>query len=400
MIDVARARADTPGCEGVAHLNNAGASLPPAPVLDAVVAYLRREAEVGGYEAAEEAADARRRPYLAAATLFGCDPSEVAVVENATRAWQAAFGAVALEPGDRVLTSAAEYGSNYVQLLHGARRRGISVEVVPDDARGQVDVEALAATVDERVKLIALTHVPTGSGVVNPVAAVGRVARAAGITYMVDAAQSLGQLPFAVDEVGCDLAVGTSRKFLRGPRGIGVLYARASSADRLEPAVLDIRSATWDAADRYTVRPGAVRFETLELSEAARIGFGVAVDYALEVGLDDIRDRVRSLAATLRTALAAVPGVDVRDRGAELGGIVTFTVAGLDPLEVRHALRRAGVNVWVVHAGSARLDFDPRGLAAVVRASVHYYNTEDELARCVQAVAALDPPNVARSAPA
>jgi len=392
VIDVARARADTPGCEGVAHLNNAGASLPPAPVLDAVVGFLRREAEIGGYEAAEEAAEARQRPYRAAATLFGCDPSEVAVVENATRAWQAAFGAVALDRGDRVLTSASEYGSNYVQLLHAARRRGVRVEVVPDDAQGQVDIEALAAMIDERVKLVTLAHVPTGSGLVNPVAAVGRVTRAAGITYVVDAAQSLGQLPFDVEAVGCDFAIGTSRKFLRGPRGIGVLYARASTADRLEPAVVDIRSASWDSADRYSVRPGAVRFETLELSEAAKVGFGVAVDYALHWGLHDIGDRVRSLAATLRASLAAVPGVEVRDRGEVLGAIVTFTVAGHHPVDVRDALRRAGVNVWVVHAGSAHLDFDPRGLTAVVRASVHYYNTEDELDRCVEAVAALHRP--------
>ncbi|MGI9032120.1 MAG: aminotransferase class V-fold PLP-dependent enzyme [Acidimicrobiales bacterium] len=389
MIDVERARANTPGCHHVAHLNNAGAALQPSPVLDAVRAHIDLEARIGGYEAALEATEARERPYAAAAAFVGCEPAEIAVVESATRAWQAAFGAVTLEAGDRVLTSAAEYGSNYLQMLHSARRRGVSIEVVPDDGTGQVDVEALAATLDERVKLVALAHVPTGNGLVNPVAEVGRLTRAAEITYLVDACQSLGQVPFDVDDVGCDLAVATSRKFLRGPRGVGLLYARATAAERLQPALVDIRSAIWESADRYRVQPGARRFETYELSEAARIGFGVALDYAAVWGMDDIWARVQGLAATLRHGLTAVPGVEMRDRGAELGAIVTFTVAGHEPAAVRSALHQAGINVWVSEAGAARLDFDRRGLASVVRASVHYYNDDDEITRCVEAVAAL-----------
>jgi len=389
LIDVERARANTPGCHHVAHLNNAGAALQPSPVLDAVRAHIDLEARIGGYEAALEATEARERPYAAAAAFVGCEPAEIAVVESATRAWQAAFGAVTLEAGDRVLTSAAEYGSNYLQMLHSARRRGVSIEVVPDDGTGQVDVEALAATLDERVKLVALAHVPTGNGLVNPVAEVGRLTRAAEITYLVDACQSLGQVHFDVDDVGCDLAVATSRKFLRGPRGVGLLYARATAAERLQPALVDIRSAIWESADRYRVQPGARRFETYELSEAARIGFGVALDYAAVWGMDDIWARVQGLAATLRHGLTAVPGVEMRDRGAELGAIVTFTVAGHEPAAVRSALHQAGINVWVSEAGAARLDFDRRGLASVVRASVHYYNDDDEITRCVEAVAAL-----------
>jgi selenocysteine lyase/cysteine desulfurase len=391
VIDVDRARRETPGCSHVTHLNNAGAALQPAPVLEAVRAHLDLEARIGGYEAALQAAELRERPYGAAAALVGCDATEIAVVESATRAWQAAFGAVALEEGDRVLTSAAEYGSNYMQLLHVARGRGVSIEVIPDDGSGQVDVEALAAALDDRVKLVALAHVPTANGLVNPVAEVGRLTRPRGITYLVDACQSLGQVPFDVDEVGCDLAVGTSRKFLRGPRGVGLLYARAASAGRLRPAFVDLRSATWESADRYRVRDDARRFETFELSEAAKIGFGSALDYAGSWGMDAIWERVRSLGAMLRDALGDLPGVEVRDRGSVLGAIVTFTVDGSNPPSVRDALQRSGINVWVSEAGSARLDFDRRGLASVVRASVHYYNTEEELERCVGAVAALRP---------
>ncbi|HEX2042506.1 MAG TPA: aminotransferase class V-fold PLP-dependent enzyme [Acidimicrobiales bacterium] len=389
MIDVARARDETPGCRSVAHLNNAGAALQPKPVLDAVLSHLGLEARIGGYEAADRNAEAVERPYRALAELLNCSAAEMAVMESATRAWQAAFLSVALEPGDRVLTSAAEYGSNYLQMLHSAARRGVSVEVVPDDESGQVSVDALADALDERVKLVAVTHVPTGGGLVNPAPAVGRLARAAGALYLLDACQSIGQVPIDVDEVGCDFLAATSRKYLRGPRGVGLLYARATTAGQLEPALPDLRSATWEAADRYAFRPDARRFEAWEMPMAAKIGLGVAVDYALAWGLPDIWDRVRRLADELRHRLAELPGVAVHDLGVERCGIVTFSVRRRDPEEVRRSLGAAGVNVSVAEAGSARLDFDRRHLAAVVRASVHYYNDDADLDRCCRAVAAL-----------
>ncbi len=388
-FDVDRARRETPGCRHVAHLNNAGASLQPAPVLDAVATHLRREGEVGGYEAAGDAAEALERPYGAAAALLNCAPSEVAVVESATRAWQMAFATIALDAGDRVLTSSAEYGSNYLQLLHLARRRGVSIDVVPDDETGQVSLDALARAMDERVKLVAITHVPMGGGLVNPVAGVGRITRAAGVPFLLDACQSLGHVPIDVESLGCDFLAATSRKFVRGPRGVGLLYARAETTDALEPALIDLRSATWTSPDRYQVQPGARRFEAFEISTAAKIGFGVALDYAREWGLDPIWGRLRALGARLRSELADIAGVEVLDRGATLGAIVTFSVAGSRPSEVRAALRHVGVNVWVVEAATARLDFDRRGLTAVVRASVHYYNDDDDLTRCCRAVAAL-----------
>ena len=389
MIDLARARAETPGCRSVAHLNNAGAALQPQPVLDAVVAHLELEARLGGYEAAAHNAEAVERPYRALAALLGCSAAEIAVVESATRAWQAAFLSVPLQPGDRVLTSVAEYGSNYLQLLHSAARRGVSVEVVPDEESGRVSVDALADALDERVKLVALTHVPTGGGLVNPIAAVGRLARDAGALYLVDACQSVGQLPIDVDDVGCDFLAATSRKYLRGPRGVGLLYARGATAAQLEPALADLRSAIWDAPDHYRFQGDARRFEAWEMPVAAKIGLGVAVDYALGWGVHETWPRVRELGAELRQGVGELPGVTVHDVGIERCGIVTFSVHGRHPDEVRRALGEAGVNVSVSEAGSSRLDFDRRRLPAVVRASVHYYNDADDLERCCRAVATL-----------
>jgi len=391
-FDLDRARRQTPGCDRVVHLNNAGASLQPTPVVDAVLGHLRREAEVGGYEAAAEAAEALDLPYAAAGALLNCDPSEIAVVESATRAWQMAFASLTLEAGDRVLTSTAEYGSNYLQLLHTARRRGVRIEVVPDDEAGQVSVDALARAIDGRVKLVAVTHVPMGGGLVNPVAEVGRITRAAGVPFLLDACQSLGQVPIDVESVGCDFLAATSRKFVRGPRGVGLLFAREATTGHLEPALIDLRSASWTSTDGYAIRPGGRRFEAFEISTAAKLGFGVALDYAREWGLDAIWTRVQALGDRLRAGLAAIAGVQVLDRGPTLGAIVTFSVAGRHPDDVRQALHDAGVNVWVVDASTARLDFDNRGITSVVRASVHYYNDDDDLERCCRAVEAMTAP--------
>ena len=380
-LDVARARADTPGCAHVVHFNNAGASLMPRPVLAAVTGHLELEARIGGYEAAEQAKPQIERVYAATAALLGCDPDEIAVVENATRAWDMAFYALPLGPGDRILTAMAEYASNYIAFLQIARSRGVTVEVIPNDEHGQLSVEALRRMIDSRVKLIAITHVPTNGGLVNPAAAVGAAAREAGIPYLLDACQSVGQMPVDVGEIGCDMLSATGRKFLRGPRGTGFLYVRRGFVDRLEPPFLDLHAARWTAHDAYEVAPGARRFENWESNVAGKIGLGVAVDYAREWGLAAIQDRVYALAERLRVRLAETPGVTVHDLGAERCGIVTFTMERATADELKRWLRAEGINVSVTRRPSTRLDMEARGLTEMVRASVHYYNDEDEIDR-------------------
>jgi cysteine desulfurase/selenocysteine lyase len=380
-LDLERARRETPGCQEVLHFNNAGASLMPQPVLDAVVAHLRLEAQIGGYEAAEHAQEAVARVYDAAATLLGCRREEIAFVEHATRAWDLAFYAVPFGPGDRILTDMAAYASSYIALLQVALKTGVQVDVVPNDAYGQISIDALQGMLDDRVRLIVLTHVPTNGGLVNPAAAVGQVARQAGALYLLDACQSVGQMPVDVEQIGCDMLSATGRKYLRGPRGSGFLYVRREILEQLEPPMLDLRAACWVARDRYELRPDARRFESWECSVAGKIGLGVALDYALGWGLDPIWARVRALAEELRARLEGLPDVTLHDLGRERCGIVSLTVRGWQPETLRRALAEQRVNVSTSTRSATLLDMDDRGLTELLRASVHYYNSEEEVER-------------------
>ncbi len=384
--DLSRARRETPGCEQVLHFNNAGASLMPEPVLDATVSHLGLEARIGGYEAAEKSHDAIERVYDATAALIHCEPDEVAVVENATRAWDMAFYSIPLGPGDRILTATAEYASNYIAYLQVARKTGAKVEPVPNDEHGQLSVEALREMVDERVKLIAVTHVPTNGGLVNPAAEIGEVAREAGVLYLLDACQSVGQVPIDVETIGCDMLSATGRKYLRGPRGTGFLYVRRAVLEELEPPFLDLHAAEWTGTDSFEIRSDARRFENWETNFAGKVGLGVAIDYALGWGMEAIWERVGTLAEDLRSRLDAIAGVEVRDLGAERCGIVTFSVEGRAAADVSQGLSAGGINTSVTPASSTLLDMEDRKLDALIRASVHYYNTEDEVTRFCEAL--------------
>jgi selenocysteine lyase/cysteine desulfurase len=388
-IDLDRLRAETPGCRHVSHFNNAGASLPPQPVLDAVVGHLQLEAMIGGYEAAARAATAQQAVYQSIARLINCATDEVALIENATRAWDMAFYSLRFQKGDRILTSIAEYASNYIAFLQVARRDGVEIVAVPNDEHGQISLEALQQMIDPRVKLIAITHVPTNGGLIQPAAAVGAIARQHRIPYLLDACQSVGQLQIDVQAIGCDFLSATGRKYLRGPRGTGFLYVRRDMLNRLEPPFLDLHAATWVAPDRYEMLPDARRFENWERPVAGLLGLGAAVDYALAIGPAAIEADLRRKAASLRAQLAAVPGVVVRDTGQQLGGIVTFTKNGTGPAQIKAALADAKINVSVSSRSSTYLDMTARHLTDVVRASVHYFNSAEEITALCRSVAAI-----------
>ena len=386
MIDVTARRADVTGIDDITHLNHCGSSLPPDVVLEAQIHYLRAEQRMGGYEAAIAHAAELAEFHDATAEMLGCAPNEIAFQPNAAEAWWRAFLSVPLREGDRVLASRSEYQGNAFAMLQ-AEARGVIVDVIPNDDDGVYDVARLAATLDDRVKLVSLTMISMSNGAVQPAAEVGAVCRDAGVPFLLDACQAAGQRPLDVDEIGCDFLAYTGRKFMRGPRGTGVLYARAEALERLGPSpFVDGMSATWTSDRTWEHPPGAARFEWGERNFGGQVGLAVATRYALEVGLDAIADRVSGLADGLRRDLTAIERVTVHDEGIDRCGIVTFGVDGIAAADVQRRLSERGINVGAPARTNAQWDIGRRDLDAVIRAGVHYVTTDDELARLTEAV--------------
>ncbi len=389
--DLARWRADTPGCEGRVHLNNAGAALTPASVREAVAGHLALEGEIGGYEAAEARVEALRAAYEALARVLGTSSRNVAMHQNSSVAFAQAFAAFDLGPGDRILTSRADYASNQIMYLALSRRRGVEVVRVPDAPEGGIDPQAMRELVTRRrPALVALSWIPTNSGLVQPAEAVGEICRDAGVPYLVDACQAVGQMSVDVARLHCDYLAGAARKFLRGPRGIGFLFVsdRALEAGAY-PITVDMHGADWIEAEEFVLKPDARRFEGWEISHALVLGVGAAAEYALGVGAEAAGERSRALAAYARTRLAELDGVRVLDRGPSLCAIATAELGGRDAEAVKLGLRARGINTSSPLREDAVIDMDEKRAASALRISPHYYNTADEIDAAVAALAEL-----------
>ena len=391
MDDLERWRADTPGCTERIHLNNAGASLMPAPVLRAIAEHLELESRIGGYEAEGLRADAIAECYRHLAALVGARPANIAVTSSATDAFTRALSAFDFRPGDRIVTTRCDYVSNQIQFLALQRRRGVVVEHAPDLPEGGVDPDGLRALLRRGpARLVSATWVPTNSGLVQDVEAVGEVCRDEGVPYLVDGCQAVGQLPVDIARISCDYFSATARKFLRGPRGIGFLAVSDAALGRGDyPLYVDMRGARWTDPDRFEVVPGADRFEDWEFPQALVLGQGEAARYALAVGVERAGARAWALAAALRDRLAGLPGVRVLDRGPRPCAIVTAAIEGRHAQSVVEALYAHGINTTATLREYAVYDMDQKGAGSALRVSPHYYNTEAELERFVDALGGL-----------
>lgn len=386
-LDVTALRAQTPGCTQVTHFNHAGASLMSNSVLEAVSAHLQREAMLGAMEAGAAAAADVESVRRAAAELLGSQAREIAFVSSGSAGWGAAFAALpALQRGDRILVGRHEWGGNLATMQRAAQAAGAQVEVIPCAPDGSVSADALSRMIDARVRLVALTWLPANGGLVNPAADIGRVTRAAGVPYFIDAGQALGQMPVDVEALGCDVLKGAARKFLRAPRGTALLYVRQSFLSRLQPAFADVLSAPWHP-NGYHLRDDARRFESGEMPIALLLGLGAALRYALDIGIEAIRARIDALAQQLRVKLSTLDGVTLHDLGTVRSGLVAFTLAGCAAHEVRHLLAQRRINVGVNGLAYTPLDMQARGLTDIVRASVSYFTTEEEIDTLVDALA-------------
>lgn len=386
--ELAQWRADTPGLANLVHLNNAGAALMPRAVHDAIVRYLSLEQELGAYEAADTSSEATGHCYAAMARLLGAKPRNVALMQNSTVAFAQAISAFDPGPGDVILTSRSDYASNQIMYLSLARRRGVEIVRAPDAPEGGVDPEAVRELIARRrPTLVALTWIPTNSGLVQPAEAVGRICREAGVPYLIDGCQAVGQIPIRAEQLHCDYLSGTARKFLRGPRGLGFLYVSDEALRKgAHPLLVDMHGADWTEADAFKLTPDARRFETWEFAYALVMGLGAAAEYALNAGVETTGGRARELAAYARDRLADIPGVRVLDRGPELCAIVTVAIAGRDTTDLKLALRARGINTSSPHREDAVIDMDEKQTASALRISPHYYNTNEEIDIAVEAL--------------
>ncbi len=387
-LDIQRLRSDTPGCQERVHLNNAGSGLMPGPVVRAIQDHITLESRIGGYEAAEARQDAVQDAYRSLAHLIGAQPRNIAFTENATASFIQALSSVRLQRGDVILTTRNDYASNQIQFLSLQARLGVRIVRAPDHSQGGVDVQAM----DELIrrlspKLVCVTHVPTNSGLIQDVTAIGSLCRNAGVLYLVDACQSIGQLPIDVAGLGCDFLSASARKYLRGPRGAGFLYVSDRVLDLgLEPLFIDMRGADWIAEDRYRALPDARRFENWEFAWALVLATGEAARYATALGIEPIRWRIAALATRLRERLGSIGQVRLLDRGSDLCGIVSVAIAGHDPGELVSALRARGINTSAQIREYAVIDYDDKRVSSSLRISPHYYNTEEEIDLAVSAI--------------
>lgn len=379
MLDLAAIRADTPGVEFVRHFNHAGGSLISARTLKAVTDHLEREAHFGAMESAPDAMATIETGRAIAARMLNAATSEIAFATSNSTAYGIAFaGLPAWKAGDRILVGRHEWGGNLSSFHQRAEAAGAKIEVIPSKPDGSVDAGALKSLLDDRVVLVALTWAPANGGLLNDAAAVGAALKGSGIPYFLDAAQAVGQVPADVEAIGCDVLTVPGRKYLRGPRGTGILYVRQSFQDRLIPAYLDVLSAPWNQGPQR--RSDARRFETAERPIAALVGLAEALHQAEEHGIPAIQARIQSLGASLRQSLAAIPGVTLQDLGSSLTGIVSFTLKGWEAEEVRLELARLKVTIGANGVSYTPFDMEARGLSSIIRAALSYLNSEAELA--------------------
>lgn len=389
-LDVDQLRADTPSCLDQTFLDNAGAALRPTGVNEAVFAYLEREQQIGGYAAAEEVTHTFDQIRADIGSLVGCPSEHVALSTSATAAYMRALSAIRFHAGDRILISSAEYGSNVLPLLQIRDQIGVSVEIIPDGEDGVASPSALANLLDERVKLVSLTHAPSQNGLVLDAAAVGEVLRDSPAWFLLDTCQSVGQLPVDLTGFGADFVTGTGRKWVRGPRGTGFLGVSQRVLDELEPVPIDMFGANW-VGSHYELNPDASRFQSFEIPYGSMIGTGVAIQYALRLGPDQVFARIRELAESLRERLQELPHVTCLDRGTIKSGIVTFDVPGNDPFERVLEFREQGISLSAVTAKTNPHDYAHTGGNCVLRASPHVYNNEADLDRLVVTLGSLRP---------
>lgn len=393
MLPIENIRRDTALSAQIIHFNNAGGSLCPKIVTDRMSDYLAEEGRLGGYEIALDRKEELKGFYHGLATHLNTRPENIALAKSATDAFNRGLSAIRWKAGDIILTTKSDYVSNHILFLQLERFYGVTTEILPEGKMGY-DPEGLEERLRKgpRPKLVSITHIPTNSGRVQDVHAAGKMCREYNVLYAVDACQSAGQLPLDVQAIGCDFLSATFRKYLRGPRGVAFLYVsdRVLADPKMEPLGLDLQGAEWTAPHQYQLMPDARRFESWERSMALQLGAATAIEYLNQLPINAVRERIIRLANELSRACAPLAFLQEhryfeRPEHGHQSGILLFDVdTPLTAAELIAALRRQGLHASTSGVSNDQHHFRERGIDWALRLSIHYYNTEEEIARAVE----------------
>ncbi len=380
-MDINNIRKDTPGVNQKLFVNSAGSSLVPRQVHQTVLEYLEEEQMVGGYWLADKNSERIGQFYTQAAQLINGQPHQIAFTTSATDAYIKALSSVPLKSGDLIVTTDDDYISNFMHFYSLQDRMGIKVKRIKNVTSGELDLQHLEEMItNEHPKLVAITHVPTNSGLIQPVEAVGQLCEKYDVLFLLDACQAIGQLDVDVTKVKCDFLSATGRKFLRGPRGTGFLYVSEKALEsQLIPLYFDMRGAKWVNTEEYQLENGAKRFELWEINYALLLGLSEAIKYCNQVGLRNIENHNASLRNRLVNQMLEIPGINLYDQGVKKANIITFKKEGVSNAMVGEHLRNNKVYFSISNRSNALIDFDKKGIDGAVRLSPHYFNTIDEM---------------------
>ncbi|HBS12791.1 MAG TPA: aminotransferase [Flavobacteriaceae bacterium] len=380
-IDINQIRKDITDYGEKIFLNSAGSSLMPKSVVQEINRYLLEEEKFGGYSVAELKTNEIADFYNQTAQLIGAEAHNIAFTHDATDAYIKALSSIHFKHNDIIITTDDDYASNHIQFISLQKRFGIKIVRIKNLENGELDMIDFQKLVDKHnPKLVAVTHVPTNSGLIQNIEAIGEICYNQKIIFLLDACQSVGQLSINVTKIKCDFLTATGRKFLRGPRGTGFLFI----SDRLlkngfSPLMIDGGGAVWKAIDQFDILENAKRFETWEAPYALIMGFREAIRYANNIGLENIQSYNQKLMLRLRENLIGIQGVKLFDKGLKNCNILTFRKDGKSLAKIKEKLNSNNVFFSVSRKEWGVIDFNKKGIDWVIRLSPHYFNTIEEI---------------------
>jgi len=392
--EVLQFRAETLGTKNVVHLNNAGSGLMPDIVTKAQLDHSSLESEIGGYEASDLRADIINDFYTQAALLFNCKASNIAFTASATDSYARALSSIRFKSGDVILTDKDDFVSNQIQFLLLVKRLNVNIIHINNALIGGVDLNDLREKLYRyQPKLLAITHIPTNSGLVQPVNEIAKIygeyseKYSDKTWYILDPYQSAGQMKLDIQKMKCDFLSVTCRKFLRGPRGTGALFVSDRALENgLEPMFIDMRGAKWKEKDQYEQQTTALRYEDWEFAYSTVVGSREAIKYCLAVGEEKIWQQVKLLSSFMRSKLEGGDGIRILDRGPELSSSVSFYIKDKQPGYIVNEMLKRKINVVAGYRSYGLIDFDEKGVNWVIRSSPHYYNSMNEIDHFIDAV--------------